>query len=66
MQLHFAKKIGDDRDLMGRGQYDEGICLCKGILVIIHRKLSCADPEVRHSNTEESILYFIRKKYNIF
>ena len=27
---------------------------------------TCADPEVRHSNTEESILYFIRRKYNIF
>ena len=26
----------------------------------------CADPEVRHSNTEESILYFIRRNQNIF
>ena len=25
-----------------------------------------ADPEVRHSNTEESVLYFIRRKHNIF
>ena len=25
-----------------------------------------ADPEVRHSNTEESILYFIMKKHNLF
>ena len=28
--------------------------------------LSCADPEVRHSNTEESMLYSLRRKYNIF
>ena len=29
-------------------------------------RFSCADPEVRHSNTEESILYLIRSKYNLF
>ena len=29
-------------------------------------KLSCADPEVRQSNTEENLLYFIRKKHNRF
>ena len=28
--------------------------------------LSCGDPEVRHSNMEESALYFIRTKYNLF
>ena len=27
---------------------------------------TCTDPEVRNRNTEESILYFIRRKYNIF
>ena len=28
--------------------------------------LPCADPEVRHSNTEETVLYFIRSKHNLF
>ena len=27
--------------------------------------LSCVDPEVRHSNTVESVLYFIRRKHSI-
>ena len=27
---------------------------------------TCADSEVGHSNTEESVLYFIRKKSNLF
>ena len=26
----------------------------------------CADPEVGHSDTEESVLYFIRRKLNLF
>ena len=26
----------------------------------------CADLEVRHSNTEESVFHFIRRKYNLF
>ena len=30
------------------------------------RRKECADPEVRHSDTEESVFYFIRKKYNLF
>ena len=31
-----------------------------------HRKLTftCADPEVRHSNTEESVFYFLRRNQN--
>ena len=28
--------------------------------------LACADPEVRQSNTEENLLYFMQKKYNRF
>ena len=34
--------------------------------VLMSRRVSCADIEVGHSNTEESVLYFIRKKCNIF
>ena len=26
----------------------------------------CEDPEVSHSNMEESVLYFIGRKYNLF
>ena len=27
---------------------------------------SCTDPELRYSNTEESVFYFLRRKYNLF
>ena len=27
---------------------------------------SCADPEVGHGNTEENLLYFIKRKHNLF
>ena len=29
-------------------------------------KTACADLEVRHSNMEESVFYFIRRKHNLF
>ena len=36
-------------------------------LMIIHEILKpCADLEVGHSNTEESVLYFIKRKHNLF
>ena len=44
---------------------------CKETL-IVHVKedyveiLACADPEVRYSNTKESVLYFISSKNNLF
>ena len=28
--------------------------------------IRCADPEVGHSNKEENVFYFIRRKHNLF
>ena len=46
--------------------YDEFMCLQKSIYIKSFMLHVCVDPEVGHINTEKSVLYFLRRKSNLF
>ena len=66
-----AQQYGGERTLLYKKESGYSIMIISKPLdsfgvVYNTGSLTCADPEVRHSNTEESVLYFIRRKHNVF